>query len=99
MAARDWHAEDIKAAIRKTGITMADLAKKHGYARTVMSMVLRDPWPAVERIIASHIKVKPEVIWPSRYNPDGSPRSPASNQQDSRRRSRRHRQIEPRALT
>jgi Ner family transcriptional regulator len=99
MAAKDWHAEDIKAAIRKSGVTLTQLAIANGYSRTVMSMVLRTPWPAIERIIARQIKTKPEIIWPSRYHSDGSPRSSASNREHKGGRRRRHRQIEARTLT
>lgn len=99
MAAKDWHVEDIKAAIRKTGTSLKDLASAHGYDRTVMSHVMRKPWPAIERIIAKRIGVKPSEIWPSRYSPNESPRPSASRQEHKRGRVRRHRQIEARTLT
>lgn len=99
MAASDWHVEDIKAAIRKTGTSLKDLASAHGYDRTVMSHVMRKPYPAIERIIAKRIGVKPSVIWPSRYTRDGSPRPAASTSENRPGRRRRHRQIETRALT
>lgn len=64
----DWHPEDIKAEIRKRGISVAQLARESGYRnpRTFMN-VLRMPYPKVERIIAEFLEVKPESIWPSRY--------------------------------
>lgn len=40
-----------------------------------MSMAIWRPWPKAERIIAEALGVPPEQIWPSRYHPDGSPRS------------------------
>lgn len=67
MAAQDWHAEDVKAAIRKTGITLTALAKANGYHRTAFSIVLAQPYPAIERIIAKRLGVQPKDIWPSRY--------------------------------
>lgn len=66
--AEDWHAEDIKAAVRKTGTTFTAMAEKHGYHRTVFSIALAHPYPAVERLIADQIGIPPETIWPSRYS-------------------------------
>ena len=99
MPTRDMHPEDVKAAIRKTGATLTSLAEQHGYSESAVRRTLRVRWPAIEAIIAKRIGKPPQQIWPSRYNPDGTPRSPASNQQSSSRRPRRHCQIEPRDLT
>lgn len=63
----DWHAEDVKAAIRKTGTTLTALALASGYHRTAFSIVLSKPYPAIERIIANRLGMQPEDIWPSRY--------------------------------
>jgi len=68
MAAQDWHAEDVKAAIRKSGTTLKALAIANGYHRTAFSIVLAKPYPAIERIIANRIGLRPEDIWPSRYH-------------------------------
>lgn len=89
----DWHTEDIKAAVRKTGVTLSELAVKHGRARTSMSMVLRHPWPAIERIIADQLQMEPRAIWPSRYDASGQPLSSASASEHRARTGRRHRQI------
>lgn len=64
----DWHPEDIKAEIRKRGVSVAELARANGYhsPRTFMN-VLRMPYPKVERIIAEFLEVEPQAIWPSRY--------------------------------
>ncbi|MBN57832.1 helix-turn-helix domain-containing protein [Thalassolituus sp. UBA3500] len=64
----DWHPEDIKAAIRKRGLSVSQLAKDNGYEnpRTFLN-VLRTPYPKVEGIIATFLEVSPAEIWPSRY--------------------------------
>jgi Ner family transcriptional regulator len=64
-AAHDWHSADIKAALEKRGLTLRQLALKHGYAH--FQRVLSSPWWAVEQILAKELGQKPEVIWPSRY--------------------------------
>lgn len=64
----DWHPADIVAALRKAGVSMRGLSRKHGYAHeTAISTALHRRWPKAERIIADAIGTRPEVIWPSRY--------------------------------
>lgn len=67
-AKHDWHPADIKAAIQKRGTTMAELARHHGYSRaTSFYNALKIHYPKVERIIADFLDMRPEEIWPSRY--------------------------------
>ena len=63
----DWHKEDIKAKIRKKGVTMAELARANGYNPRTFSNVFNLKYPKVERIIAEFLGTTPDVIWPSRY--------------------------------
>ncbi len=64
----DWHTEDIKAAIRKKGTTLAELARHHGYSNPgPFYNALKVPYPKVERIIARFLDLEPASIWPSRY--------------------------------
>ena len=70
----DWHPEDIKAAIRKTGVTMEVLSAAGGFSRSSVGIALRRPIPKVEAWIARHLGVRPQDIWPSRYDADGQPR-------------------------
>lgn len=69
----DWHPEDIKAAIRKTGTTMEALGMSAGFSRSVVGICLRRAIPRVEALIARHLGLKPQDIWPSRYDADGQP--------------------------
>ncbi len=69
-----WHPEDVKAEIRKGGETLRRLSLKARYDGSAASKALRQPWPAVERIIADFLGLEPQEIWPDRYLPDGSPR-------------------------
>ena len=70
----DMDREDIKAAIRKTGITLHELSVGHGYSSNAVGCALMRPWPAVQQIIAQHIDRRPQDIWPSRYDKSGAPR-------------------------
>lgn len=68
----DWHAEDIKAAIRKKGSSLAELAKQSELNRQLLSSCLRNRVSErAERIIAEFLGVKPHQIWPSRYVKNG----------------------------
>jgi len=70
---RDVDREDIKAAIRKTGITCEALALEHGFCRSAVRVALMRSWPAVEAVIARHIGRRPQDLWPSRYDTAGLP--------------------------
>lgn len=95
----DMHPEQVKAAVRMTGVTLTELAESNGYSESAVRRTLRHPWPSVEAIIAKQIGKRPQDVWPSRYHPDGSPRSRASSGETKRGRRPRHRQIEARPLT
>jgi len=69
----DWHPEDIKAAIRKTGTTLSDLSRAAGFSEGAAKRALLIPWPRMEAAIAARLGRKPHEIWPSRYSPDGRP--------------------------
>lgn len=68
-----WHREDIKAAIRKRKVTLAELSRRigdeHGEA---VRVALQRPWPAVEQRIAEFLSVPADKLWPDRYT-DGLP--------------------------
>jgi Ner family transcriptional regulator len=68
----DWHPADIKAALDKAGWTLRSLAAHHGTSATPLSHAFLRSYPLNERRIADAIGVIPQVIWPSRYNTDGS---------------------------
>lgn len=95
----DMHPEQVKAAVRMTGVTLTELAERHGYSESAVRRTLRVPWPSVEAIIARQIGKRPQDVWPSRYHSDGSPRSRASSNETKRGRRPRHRQIEASPLT
>jgi Ner family transcriptional regulator len=69
MDKQDWHPADIAAALKKRGHTLASISIANGYHSTAVGKALRQPWPAVEVIVAKALGVAPEVIWPSRWPP------------------------------
>lgn len=70
----DWHPEDVKAAVRKTGASLTALALAHGLSESALRRALLSPWPRAQTIIARHIGLRPQAIWPSRYDAKGRPR-------------------------
>jgi Ner family transcriptional regulator len=66
-----WHPEDVKAAVRKTGSTMMEVALAAGLHRTAVSNCLRWPIPAANRAIAAHLGLPVGEIWPDWYGADG----------------------------
>lgn len=86
----DWHHEDVKAAVRKSGTSLKALSEQHDYEASACRRALRRPWPAVEAIIAKAIGRTPQAIWPSRYDDHGRP---LSRPKSSCGRIRRHRQF------
>ncbi|WP_425498802.1 helix-turn-helix domain-containing protein [Pannonibacter anstelovis] len=93
MAKSDWHAEDIKAAIRKTGVTLTALALQHGWSESAVRHALRRAWPEVEAVIARHLGRQPQDIWPSRYRADGLPLTQSTTRHNKTGRLHSHRQI------
>ncbi len=73
MTRRGWHPEDLKAAIRKTGITLSKLSLDKGFSEsTVRQAILFTFCPAGERVIAEHLQIHPHELWPDRYDEDGT---------------------------
>lgn len=68
-----WHPEDIKAAIRKTGVTLTDLSLRAGLSESaVRQAILFHTCPAGERAIVDHLGAHPHELWPRRYDPSGT---------------------------
>jgi Ner family transcriptional regulator len=66
-AHQDWHPADVLAALKKRGKTLAGISKANGYHATAAGKALKQPWPAMEAVIAAAIGLAPEEIWPARY--------------------------------
>lgn len=65
------HPEDIKAAVRKTGVSLAELARRHGMAPSTGARALYLPCPTMNRAIADHLGVSVHELWPEWFDADG----------------------------
>jgi len=70
----DWHPADVLAALKKRGQSLAGISVANGYHPTAAGKALKQPWPALELLIAGALGLTPKEIWPSRYDPEGRPR-------------------------
>lgn len=67
----DWHRAIIIAALHKQGWSLRPPVEIPGYkSATALQQRAGRPWPKGERLIAQAIGIAPEVIWPTRYQPD-----------------------------
>ena len=72
--ALDWHPAYIVYQLRLKGLSFRRLARINGYAQGSATLVTSVAWPKMEHLVARAIGVPPQQIWPSRYEPDGSPK-------------------------
>ncbi|MCJ8303317.1 helix-turn-helix transcriptional regulator [Shewanella sp.] len=63
----DMHRLDIVCSLHKKGITIKSLSLGAGLAAGTLSKALDRPWTKGERIIATALDMKPQDIWPTRY--------------------------------
>jgi len=89
---RGWHKEDIRAEIRKTGVTLTELALNNGMEQSAVRVALCRPHFAAEQLIAKHLGRKPQDLWPDRYEADGTPKHPRSRRKYSGQPPAGHRQ-------
>lgn len=88
------HPEDVKAAVRKTGISLAELARRHGMAPSTGARALYLPCPTMNRAIADHLGVSVHSLWPEWFDAGGerihrfSRKSTSAGQSESRQKRR-----------
>lgn len=62
------HVEDIKAGLRKQGVTLTELAERLNVTPGTVSIVLKTRRSArIERAVAAVLRIPVGRIWPKRY--------------------------------
>lgn len=73
MDKQDMHSADIIAGIKKgTGLSLRKLSLKNGLNVAACQQALLRPYEKPEQIISDAIGIPAHIIWPSRFNSDGS---------------------------
>nr|DAN90193.1 MAG TPA: winged helix-turn-helix DNA-binding protein [Caudoviricetes sp.] len=67
------HREDIKAAIRKKGMSLRQLSLMNGLNRSAVTVALHRPYYYAEQVIARFLDIPASAIWPDRYDNQGNP--------------------------
>lgn len=78
-----WHPEDIKAALRKRYGTLRRLSQTWGLHHSAITNTLGDPAYSVptEMRIALALGVRPQELWPDRWDAGGNALPRPSRQQ------------------
>lgn len=63
----NWHRADIVAALKKRKISLAEIGRRHGRSTSTVKNALDKRYPNGEAWIAEALDLKPEDIWPERY--------------------------------
>lgn len=88
-----WHAEDIKAAIRKRGTSLKALSLQNGLCESACRASLRRPQPTSDLVISEFLGVPLHQLWPDRYSKEGERRrSRHVRDENIRNRGAAHRQ-------
>jgi Ner family transcriptional regulator len=69
----DMAPEKVKELIIASGITLSELGIQNGFSHAAVSVTLRKRSPYVQEVIGRQIGMRPQDIWPSRYDENGSP--------------------------
>lgn len=66
----------IKYQLELRGYSLSSLARELGVSRHAPKLALDRPYPRMERAIAEKIELRPEQVWPERYDEHGKPNRP-----------------------
>lgn len=76
---QNWHPETVKYAIRKTGVSIRDVAISEGLDPSSLSHCLHRPIPKANRAIADYLDKAVSDIWPEWFDTDGEPKPIKAN--------------------
>lgn len=65
--------EWIKFQLRIRGSSLSALARDLGVSRHAPRLALVKPYPRMEKAIAEKLELRPQELWPERYNVNGRP--------------------------
>lgn len=69
---REW----VKFQLRARRTSLSQIARELGLTRGSVAQVFLQPYPRMERAVAARLDLRPEQIWPERYDEHGQPNRP-----------------------
>lgn len=69
----DMSPEEVRKLIIASGITLSELGIQNGFSHAAVSITLKKRQPHVQAAIAKQLNMRPQDIWPTRYDDNGSP--------------------------
>ncbi|MFH1857319.1 MAG: helix-turn-helix domain-containing protein [Candidatus Omnitrophota bacterium] len=63
----------IRNRIELQGLSLASIARDHGYHKSAVGLARDYRYPAIEKIIADTLGLTPQDLFPDRYTSDGKP--------------------------
>lgn len=91
--------ELIKGALRARGSSLSAVARTLGLTREAVHHVQHRAYPAVEAEISRVIGEEPRLLWPDRYERDGSPKRRRPNAPTANPRIRRSTKVNVNSMT
>ena len=89
-AIANQHPEDVKAAIRKTGISLVALGNRVGVPGCTIRKCLYVPCPKGNRVVAAYLGRRLHELWPEWYDETGDRISARSSGKHTSARPRGH---------
>ncbi len=74
--APSWHRQDIIAALKKKGTSLAEVGRGLGFSRATMSWALMKRHPRANAAVAATLGVSMHELWPGWYAPTVTPPAP-----------------------
>lgn len=71
-AKTNMHAEDVKAKVRKTGVSLAQLARDNELSDSAVRKALYEPIPRGNAAIADYLHMALHDLWPEWFDKDGN---------------------------
>lgn len=73
---KNWSPDKIRYELAILGLTMADVGREYKVKPSIIRQTIRIPHTLGEDALAAALNVKPQEIWPNRYNMSGERLSP-----------------------
>mgnify|MGYP001973303015 CR=1 FL=1 len=80
----DQRWEWLKYRLRSQGLSLRKLSDELGVTGNAVQLVKYTAYPRMERAIAKKLGLAPHVIWPERWNHDGTPCRERPNRAEKR---------------